>query len=167
MCIKKVAGHGRGTRTHQRLCPLLQLKCDAKQTSPHPCTRCVKTNTPCYVDPSFKRTARRQAASNHAPAPSRAGTFTTQSYSGKPTDARLAGFLPPSDVPQAREPAQLPPPSISHMTLERGGEFSVGAVHVTAIQASMLFGECVQTSFTLQSALRRHRSASEELIGGK
>ncbi|OKL58168.1 hypothetical protein UA08_06411 [Talaromyces atroroseus] len=40
--------------------PACILKCDAKQKFPSPCTRCEKFNKSCAIDPSFRRTARRQ-----------------------------------------------------------------------------------------------------------
>ncbi|KAJ9154870.1 hypothetical protein NKR23_g2284 [Pleurostoma richardsiae] len=41
-------------------CKQVKLRCDAKQTSPRPCTRCLSKGFECVVDSSFRRTPARR-----------------------------------------------------------------------------------------------------------
>lgn len=41
-------------------CRQMKLRCDAHDTFPASCTRCEKRNLRCSIDPSFRRTAKRE-----------------------------------------------------------------------------------------------------------
>ncbi|KZP11742.1 hypothetical protein FIBSPDRAFT_175932 [Athelia psychrophila] len=129
-----------------------QIKCDAQDTFPAPCSRCVGTQpTPlCRVDPNYRRSRKRPVKATDAPSSTNRRTSISSSLSTPLARNIELAISSASTLPRPLVPL-VPLTQVSGLATVISDEqlaqaiwpsvFELGGVHVSIEQATTLFDE--------------------------